>query len=227
MDKLDTSQTRERILKKIRALQHRPDSYKAQEQDGAHQYMAEHPAGPMPKTSATLVDDFITQALRLLCTLDRVDSLHRVPQAIAGYLAQQQLSTHLSVWPSLAHLPWDPSGLSVRFGAPEHTDLVGVSGVLCAIAETGTLALASGPDTPASTHLLPETHIAVLHEDQIVQTMEQAFARVRTTLGHMPRALNLVSGPSRTADIEQTIVLGAHGPYRVHVIVVGAPHGGI
>ena len=51
--------------------------------------------------------------------------------------------------------------------------------------------------------------------------MEDAFAMVRAELGDMPRALNFISGPSRTGDIEQTIVLGAHGPCRVHLILIG------
>jgi L-lactate dehydrogenase complex protein LldG len=68
--------------------------------------------------------------------------------------------------------------------------------------------------------LLPETHIAVLERSRLVATMEDAFALVRREVGELPRAAWFVSGPSRTADIEQTIVIGAHGPYRVHVIVV-------
>jgi L-lactate dehydrogenase complex protein LldG len=82
----------------------------------------------------------------------------------------------------------------------------------------------SGPACPAATSLLPETHIAVLPSSRILRTLEEAFARARDERGALPRALNLVSGPSRTADIEQTVTLGAHGPYRVHVILVsGGP----
>ena len=97
---------------------------------------------------------------------------------------------------------------------------VGISGVFAAIAETGTLMMLSGPQSPASTHLLPETHIAVVAASQIVAHYEDAFARMREQRGAPPRAMNLVSGPSRTGDIEQTIVLGAHGPYRVHLVLV-------
>jgi L-lactate dehydrogenase complex protein LldG len=69
--------------------------------------------------------------------------------------------------------------------------------------------------------LLPDTHIAVVRADRIVPGMEEAFALIRRERGHLPRAVNMISGPSRTGDIEQTIVLGAHGPYRVHVLVLG------
>ena len=103
-------------------------------------------------------------------------------------------------------------------------DLVGITGCYCALAETGTLVLLlPGAQTIASTHLLPETHIAIVRASRIVAGMEDAFALLRAerpgTAAMMPRAINMVSGPSRTGDIEQTIVLGAHGPYRVHIIV--------
>jgi L-lactate dehydrogenase complex protein LldG len=82
--------------------------------------------------------------------------------------------------------------------------------------------LLSGPDTPASVSLLPETHIAIVPASRIVATMEDAFALLRAERpGALPRSVNFVSGPSRTGDIEQTIVLGAHGPCRVHIVIVG------
>ena len=83
----------------------------------------------------------------------------------------------------------------------------------------------SGPRTPATTSLLPETHIAVVRASRLVRGMEDAWKLLRDEHGadFMPRALNFISGPSRTADIEQTLVLGAHGPYRVHIVLVGDP----
>ncbi len=79
----------------------------------------------------------------------------------------------------------------------------------------------AGADTPTATTLLTDTHIAVVRADRIVSGMEEAFALLRHERGTLPRAVNMISGPSRTGDIEQTIVLGAHGPYRVHVLVLG------
>ena len=79
----------------------------------------------------------------------------------------------------------------------------------------------SGEKTPAATSLLPETHIDVLPVQRIVSGMEEGWNLLRTEQGKMPRAVNFISGPSRTADIEQTLVLGAHGPYRVHIVLVG------
>jgi L-lactate dehydrogenase complex protein LldG len=94
-----------------------------------------------------------------------------------------------------------------------------VTDCFCAIGETGTLLLLSSPLTPKLHALLPETHICVVSQSRILATMEDAFDRLRTERGVLPRSTFFVSGPSRTADIEQTIVIGAHGPYRVHVII--------
>ena len=78
-----------------------------------------------------------------------------------------------------------------------------------------------GAATPTASALLPDTHVAIVRAERIVSGLEEAFGHVRSELGRMPRALNFISGPSRTGDIEQTIVLGAHGPFRVHLLVVG------
>ena len=100
------------------------------------------------------------------------------------------------------------------------SDLIGITGAFCAIAETGTLMMCSGKDTPAVNSLLPETHIAVVSRSRIVAGKEDAWDLLRRDIGSMPRAVNFISGPSRTADIEQTVTLGAHGPYRVHVLLI-------
>ena len=113
----------------------------------------------------------------------------------------------------------DQDGASVRY-LTRGDDLVGMTGAFCAIAETGTLMMLSGAETQGATSLLPETHIALVPASRLVPGMEEGFALARAELGQLPRAVNFISGPSRTGDIEQTIVLGAHGPYRVHVILV-------
>jgi L-lactate dehydrogenase complex protein LldG len=143
-----------------------------------------------------------------------------VPAAVARYLAAHGLPTLAACWETLSALDWAAAGIDARMRAPEASDLLGITGVFAAIAETGTLMMLSGPQTPASTHLLPETHVAIVPASRVVPHYEDAFARMREERGQPPRAMNLVSGPSRTGDIEQTIVLGAHGPYRVHVVIV-------
>jgi L-lactate dehydrogenase complex protein LldG len=145
-----------------------------------------------------------------------------VPSAVSGYLESQNLPRQAVIWPSLKSLNWSGAGMAVESRQARGDDLVGVTGAFCAIAETGTLVLASGSATPAAVSLLPETHIAVVPVSRIVRGMEEAWALLRSELGRLPRAVNFVSGPSRTADIEQTINLGAHGPYRVHIILIAS-----
>jgi len=138
---------------------------------------------------------------------------------VARYLAEHRLPRAAVVWPDVARLDWNAHGISVRSGPARADDAVGITGVYCAIAETGTLALLSGADTPATVSLLPETHIAIVPTARIVAHMEDCFARVHAERDGIPRAINFVSGPSRTADIEQTVTVGAHGPYRVLIVL--------
>jgi L-lactate dehydrogenase complex protein LldG len=112
--------------------------------------------------------------------------------------------------------------LSLRRGAARGSDHVSITGAFAAIAETGTLVMASGPDHPVSLNLLPDTHIVVLREADIVGGYEEVWAKLRQHYGkdRMPRTVNTITGPSRTGDIEQAIELGAHGPRRMHIVVV-------
>ena len=142
------------------------------------------------------------------------------PAAVARYCDAYKLATNGCVWPALSSLDWKSAGLPLDARAAHGEDKLGVTGAFAALAETGTLMVVSGPDSPASVSLLPETHVAVVPASRIVAHMEIAWAMARETFGQLPRAVNFISGPSRTADIEQRMVLGAHGPYRVHVIVV-------
>ncbi|MDX1374881.1 MAG: lactate utilization protein C, partial [Burkholderiales bacterium] len=147
--------------------------------------------------------------------------LEDAPAALRRYLDAHGLPASGCVWPALAALDWAGAGLALAARAARDEDAAGVTGAFCGIAETGTLMLVSGAERPASVSLLPETHAALLPVERIVDTMEDAWALARRELRALPRAVNFISGPSRTADIEQTLVLGAHGPYRVHIVLIG------
>ena len=144
-----------------------------------------------------------------------------MPAAVARYLTGMKLPKTAVVQPALAALDWQAAGLAVEAPGARDADPVGITGCFCAAAPTGALMMSASPDTPAAVSLLPETHVAVVQASRIVAYMEDAWNLARTELGTLPRAVNFISGPSRTGDIEQTIVLGAHGPYRVHIVVVG------
>lgn len=176
--------------------------------------------GPGPGAYADRVGRFCEQAQRLATTVARVDRVNAVPGEVSRYLAGLGVPPRFVCWPELQNLDWAGAGVYAQCRPAVASDLIGVTGAFAGIAETGTLMLISGETTPATTSLLPETHIAVLAASRIVDTLEDAFATLRREAVRWPRAVNLISGPSRTADIEQTVTLGAHGPYRVHVIVV-------
>ena len=212
---------RDDILARIRAAQGRVGAQTPQERAAVAGYINAHPQGPRPKSDWEPVARFRDRALGLASTLAEVPSLVGVPQAVATYIASNSLPRAAVCWPEFGTLDWRGAGLAVDARAAGEADLVGITGCFCAIAETGTLMLLSGPDTPPGASLLPETHIAVVNVNRIVPGMEEAWALLRAELGGvMPRAVTFLSGPSRTADIEQTVTLGAHGPYRVHIVLI-------
>lgn len=225
---METNAARDRIFARIRAAQGRGAAVTQGEREAVADYLARHPQGPQPEVGADLVEAFSVQARKLASTVDRVATLADVPAAVLHYVDGLNLVRRAVAWTGFDALPWPAQGLEVECRPPvrepqadrEHGDLVGITGCFVAIAETGSLMLLSGPDTFASAALLPETHIAVVPVSRIVANLEEAFTRMRAEHGQLPRATNIISGPSRTGDIEQTIVLGAHGPYRVHVILV-------
>lgn len=221
---MDTSTARQAIFDRIRNAHGVDATSLDARRAAARDTLRNRSQGPRPALGPDLLLRFRQQALRMSDTLDEVGSEAEAPRAVAGYLARNGLAPRAVAWNGLGGLPWADAGVEVECRVPHGTDLVGITGAFCAVAETGTLVLLSGPDTCASASLLPETHIALLPAERIVAGMEDAFALVRAERGALPRALNFISGPSRTGDIEQTIVLGAHGPYRVHVVIV---HGGL
>ncbi len=216
--------SRDAILSRIRAAQGRAGAPSAPETAAVATHIAAHPPGPRPPSDWDPLQRLRERALSLTTTLDEVADLAAVPAAVARYLRNNQLPLNAVCWAQLAALDWTSAGLQIEARETHGNDLVGITGAFCAIAETGTLMLLSGADTPGATSLLPETHIAVLPRSRIVRGMEDAWALQRAECGAdaMPRAVNFISGPSRTADIEQTLVLGAHGPYRVHLVIIAA-----
>ncbi|AUM11246.1 LutC/YkgG family protein [Ketobacter alkanivorans] len=97
---------------------------------------------------------------------------------------------------------------------------VGVSVAYCAIADTGTLVLNSSTNSPASLNFLPEHHVVLLTQGRTVMGKQDVWQLMKQERIETPRAINLISGPSRTADIEQTIQLGAHGPRTLTIILI-------
>jgi L-lactate dehydrogenase complex protein LldG len=189
--------------------------------------VAAHARNLIPARAASLdragrIDLFVAMAEEVQTSVARVGSDADVPAEVARYLAAENLPAELVMAPdpALDAIPWDERPLlSIRRGRAENGDQVSLTPCLAAIAETGTLMLTSGPGTPTTLNFLPDTHIVVLRAGHVVASYEDGWDLVRAK-GAMPRTVNLITGPSRTGDIEQRIQLGAHGPRRLHVVLI-------
>lgn len=192
--------------------------------------IASHPINLLPKRAqlphAEQVALFTAKVEALTVTVDSVAGTADVPAKIADYLARHNLPANLRVSPDplLENIPWgERPMLQVEYGRGRSQDLVSVTPAFAAIAETGTLMLHSSTTTPTTLHFVPDHHIVVLKESQVTGTLEETFQRLRDKLGtveNWPRTVNFVTGPSRTADIEGVPVLGAHGPRRLHIVLI-------
>ncbi|MBM3490882.1 MAG: lactate utilization protein C [Alphaproteobacteria bacterium] len=198
--------------------------------------LARHPASLLPERAKgsrqEVLQRFVAMAEKAACSLIRLADERAVPKAAADYLRANNLPLALTLAPerALHDLPWqDEPLLQRRTGAAGEQDLAALTPALCAVAETGTLVLTSGPGHPSTLNFLPDHHLVVLKASDVVGGYEHAWTRLRAQYGagQMPRTVNLVTGPSRTGDIELTIQLGAHGPRRLHILLVDdeAPSG--
>ncbi len=192
--------------------------------------LAKPPRHLIPARSQVPRPDQITLLIRNVekefATIVRVPDAAAVPDAVGDYLAAQNLPGDfaMSPHPELQAIPWSRRPmLEVREGRAHDTDLVSVQHAFAAVAETGTLMLPSGPQRPTTINLLPDTAIAILRASRVVGAYEDAWDLLRAegpAGALMPRNVMLVTGPSRSADIEQTLELGAHGPRRLHIVLI-------
>ena len=178
-----------------------------------------------------LVDLFQTMAEGVFASVDRIADMASVPAALTDYLKRENLPAQVVMAPdaTLNDAPWENEALlEIRRGVPVEADLVSVTSAPTAVAETGTLVMFSGPDHPSTLNFLPETHVVVLPASRIAKTYEDVWDLIRQRAadgknglgGLPPRTVNFITGPSRSGDIEQTLLLGAHGPRRLHIILV-------
>lgn len=167
----------------------------------------------------TAVRQFIAQAEKVNATTSRVASLDDLPAALADELRRRNL-------PAQIRTGADPA-FDRDWGTVERTTGPGrlkepatMTRAEFGMAETGSLVFASGPENPVTLNFLGETHFAVVQATDIKGGFEDIWAAWRAR-GLTPRTTNFVTGPSRSADIGQTLQLGAHGPVALHIFVVG------
>ncbi len=152
-------------------------------------------------------------------TFEQLDTGDAVPAVIAGFLQRQGLSMKIRVAPALRGIAWGDR-LEVTCGTTRGDDLVSVTPAFCAVAETGSVVLLSSDASPTLLNFLPDVHIVVVETTQLVSHYEDVWVKLRA-LGGIPRSVNFITGPSKTADVEQTLQIGAHGPRCLHVVLMG------
>lgn len=197
--------------------------------EAVNERLAKAPRGIVPErgqlSGEALLSLFEEQAKATLATIDRVKSRDDVPDAIADFLRRTNLPARLRMGADerLASMPWDRTALDLSHGKSDGSDLVAVNHAFAGVAETGTLIITSGPDNPSTLNFLPDYAIVVVDAKDVHGSYEEVWQRIRERdgKGHMPRTVNWITGPSRSGDIEQKLLLGAHGPRSVHVVLVG------
>ena len=191
--------------------------------------LAAHPRGVVPargqRPPHERVELLRTMMEQAAGTVEEIARARDVPAAVSAFLRAHNLPMMIRRGSDARPeaMPWARERtLEVKTGPSDGNDLVAISHAFGAAAETGTLMLTSGPDNPTTLNFLPDTHIVVVRAADVAADYETLWQNLRAKYGAgaMPRAVNWITGPSRSADIEQTLILGAHGPRRLHVIVV-------
>lgn len=218
---------RDAVLARVRhALPREPEEHEAARAAVTARLAAHAPnlipaRGQLERDAKVLL--FAEMAAAVMADVRRLDQLEDVPAAVCAYLREHNLPQKIVLAPEpfLDQARWDGQPLlRLRRGTAEDADAVGVTLAVAGVAETGTLMLASSPERPTLLAFMPETSIVVLPADWIEGAYEQAWESVRAMPGGVPRSVNFVTGPSRTADVAQKLELGAHGPKRLLVLIV-------
>lgn len=192
------------------------------------QRLTSTPAGVVPARGQVSGQErvylFRTQAELALTTVAEIQSAAEAPGAVADFLRGHNLPATVRMGEDqrLAAMPWGETTLDLAHGPSAGFDLNGVSHAFGAVAETGTLVMVSGPENPSTLNFLPDNHIVMIEAKDLAGDYEEALRRLREKFGKgaMPRTVNFITGPSRSGDIEQTLLLGAHGPRRLHIVII-------
>lgn len=188
--------------------------------------LQDHPLGPIPdrgsESGAAAVARFVKEAETAQAQIDRIDDIADLPALVAKSLSARNLPSRVRVAGDamVADLAWSAASMmDMETGAADPADTASVSVARAGVAETGTLVLCADAANPGTLNSLPLHHIVVLPVERIVGNYEQVWQALRQAA--MPRAVVWTTGPSRTADIEQTLLLGAHGPQSLQIVIVG------
>ena len=199
------SSARENILRKIKAVRRDTKS------------------SPLPELIRPAINaDHVAQFREKLelggGKLNQVKDYSAAASLITDFLIEKKLPMRLRLAPALKQMQWVDQ-IEVSYGKSDGDDLVSVTPAFCAIAETGSVILLSGPDSPTTLNFLPDYHFVIVETSQLVAHIEDGWTKLRQQ-NNIPRTINMITGPSKTADVEQTLQIGAHGPRQLRVIFV-------
>ncbi|ALG67190.1 LutC/YkgG family protein [Beggiatoa leptomitoformis] len=211
--------TRQTIFNQIRQSLGRQESVNELTRQHLEARLQQHTIHEQPALNLSLLDKFIYQVEKVAGTCEQVEQLSDVPACLMRYLHTQQLPTSVVMDRHLKELAWS-SALTVAYRSAQIDDLVSVTHAFAGVAETGSIVMLSSPESPTTLNFLPDVHIVILSRADLLPHIESVWEKLRHTNKAIPRTVNFITGPSRTADIEQTIQLGAHGPRRLHIILV-------
>lgn len=215
------SAAREKVIARIRSALGRGEAGELQTTE-LRERLARHSRHIEPAFDEPLKQRFRQKLEAAEASFAALDTPAGIGPEIERYLDQAGIEKRLltSGDKLLAEIGW-PSSVDARPWVAGDDARVSLTLAFCGIAETGTLMLVSGEQNPIRLNFLPDYHIVVVMADQLLPRMEDAWDKMRVSFAQMPRTVNFISGPSKTADIEQTVEYGAHGPRCLHVILVG------
>jgi L-lactate dehydrogenase complex protein LldG len=213
--------SRDKILSSIRqklAL-HNPQ----RSRDAMLSRLEKHVRNTIPERT-NLPDDalitlFVSQAENAGATVTTT-TMDSLEQSLQYYCDEHSIKkVKIATSPLLQKIDWKNGVTEFHTGPAGIEDTVSITECFSAVAETGTLVLISGKESPTTLNFLTEIHIVVVQQKNIVASYEDVWDKVRE-LSQLPRCINLITGPSRTGDIEQKILVGAHGPRELVIFLV-------
>ncbi len=225
---MSNDETRNAMLTKIRRVQ-ATDILDAKRSHAVLGRLKSHPRNLIPNRGEGDTQHHVKLFTKMMqaanTSVEEVKTPGDIPRAVANYLRENNLPQRIRHGkdPALTGLTWSSTpSLERSEGRARINDEVSLSRAFGAVAESGTLILASGQDNPTTLNFLPENHIVLVEAGRIAGNYEDVWDQIRRHYGEavLPRTVNFISGPSRTGDIEQRMELGAHGPKRLHVIIL-------
>ena len=169
---------------------------------------------------ANSTEKFIAKLEKVGATVSVIDNKSELINELTRYVAKHQIQSEITISKDKEFDDYDWQDMDVTTDYESQTISVSVTYAYVGIEETGTLVMLSSPESPTGMNFLADHHMVALSSTDIVKTMEDVWTLLKGEDDELPRTINLITGPSRTADVEQEIQIGAHGPKHLHVVLI-------